>query len=209
MAGQKLGGQYSGVPKPNAGKATGGYGGGGISGGVDDGRGRGGRDAGPRRPGGFNAAGSAIAVGGAIAMGLVCSLIWVGLFRASQPDVPAPGWLSLASGPLIGVAVGFGMKLIGQFVGRSLAWHAVAGTIVACVVGYLAVDQFLITWQINGQVVQPSLGDSLGRLINDIQALLLTAIGAWIAFAIARISPMPHDAAPPTDDGQPGQGPTQ
>ena len=87
---------------------------------------------------------------------------------------------------LIGLLIGLGARVMP---GRAPGW--VAGlaavfTVLATAMGFLYLDQFVIPWAVNNQPVQPTLGDSMGRMFRDLWWVLWTALGAYTAFALSR-----------------------
>ncbi|MEX1016481.1 MAG: hypothetical protein WDZ31_07035 [Phycisphaeraceae bacterium] len=129
----------------------------------------------------------------------------------SSRNAPAIPWLPIAAavgvavlGPLLvagcylwfgfdriaALLIGLGIGAAIRFTDRSgdvrLAWLAVGLTILSAGAGMVWVDQAFITWLLNGQPVQPTLGDTFGRLTRDLAVILFTALGGYFAYIVAR-----------------------
>lgn len=122
----------------------------------------------------------------AVVAAVISPGIWVGLFwlglQTNNGLPPVPWWAIIPSAPLMGLFIGLlaGKCNTTQF--NRLPIICVLLTLIACVVGHVIVDQYLITWQYQGQTVQPTLGDSLNRLFNDFMKIVLIALGCYIAY---------------------------
>ncbi|MEX0744548.1 MAG: hypothetical protein WD118_03005, partial [Phycisphaeraceae bacterium] len=87
---------------------------------------------------------------------------------------------------LIGLGVGAAIRFTDRTGDPRLPWLAVGLTIASAVAGMAWVDQAMIQWLYQGQPVQPTLGDTFGRLTRDLSVILFTALGAYFAYVVAR-----------------------
>lgn len=113
----------------------------------------------------------------AIAIAIAGPFLWVGLYVGLDN-----GWIAA---PLIGLLIGIGMRLTMKHGDRRLQITATVLTVLSCVAGYLWTDMFVIQWTFNGEPVQPTVFDALKRMLNDFTAILLIALGGYIAWVMA------------------------
>ncbi|MCC6681306.1 MAG: hypothetical protein IT445_10445 [Phycisphaeraceae bacterium] len=119
----------------------------------------------------------------AIAAGFITAavgpFIWIGCWKLHAV------WLAAVGN---GVLIGLVMRLTNRSGEPVVPAMAAAFTAVACIVGYLVTDLCVIEWfdSVTGQPVQPNLIDALGRLVADLGAIILIALGCYLAFIIVR-----------------------
>ena len=87
---------------------------------------------------------------------------------------------------IIGVGVGLAMRLAGRGDHRAVGVAAAGLTVLASLVGYVWTDITLVPWLNN---YSPTVGEAVKRFLGDVQALVLIALGAYLAFVIARRRP--------------------
>ena len=116
----------------------------------------------------------------AIVIAIAGPFLWVGLYVGMQN-----GWIAA---PLIGLLIGIGMRLTMKHGDRRLQIVASVLTVLSCVVGYVWVDMVYI-W-----VVPPTVFEALKHMLNDFTAILLIALGAYIAWVMALL-PKPTTGA--------------
>lgn len=116
----------------------------------------------------------------AIAIAIAGPFLWVGLYVGLDN-----GWIAA---PLIGLLIGIGMRLTMKHGDRRLQVVASVLTVLSCAAGYVWVDMVFI-W-----VIPPDLFEALKHMLNDFTAILLIALGAYIAWVMALL-PKPTTGA--------------
>ena len=122
-------------------------------------------------------------------VGSVTGAVWLAVLAGVGAAVLSVGlWLGVYSlvnsvliAPLLtGLLVGGAVRLFKPAYAR-VTWAAVGLTLAACVVGYVIVDAYLYTWRLPRTV-----GDATRGFFGDLVMMSLTALGCYIAYALAR-----------------------
>ncbi len=117
----------------------------------------------------------------ALGVAIAGPFIWVGLYTGMNN-----GWIAP---PLIGLLVGAAMRMTMKHGDRRLQVAALILTVLACIVGYVWTDLAYVPW-----IVKPDLFGALKHMLNDFTAVLLMALGAYIAWVMAML-PKPSAGA--------------
>ena len=115
-------------------------------------------------------------------------LLWRAIYAGNSSGT-LPNIVSFLSPFIIGSAIAAAIRFIARSSDRFVSIVATVLTIVSCFTGYIWTDLTLVPW-----VVPPtSIVDGFNHLFNDVQALLLIVIAAFVAWMIARVG----NASPP------------
>lgn len=116
--------------------------------------------------------------------------LW-GLFFSAMGNV----WLA----PLVtGAMTGGAIRLASKQRLPKIGLFAVMLTLVACIGGYAYRHMAVIQWNntMTGAPIYPDFSNAMQYLANDMTAVLLSAMGAYIAFMLATLYPTTaHDAS--------------
>lgn len=112
-----------------------------------------------------------------VVVAAVGPVIWIGCHRLLGP---ASIWIAMIGvGPLIGLA----MRSVGRSNDRKLQAIAVVLTVISAVIGNIWWDSYLYT--------PFMLGESIKRMVGNLQFAIFTALGAYLAYLLARRNPSP------------------